>query len=116
MKNHVLRPDRVGEKDPLEPGERCCIYTGVFSLRRDLLIRDSILMGGFPQRELMDYTLPGWHAFNDIVTKGYDLWFSYGTGNVPPMVMARTDWVKEQSGASFWRGKLLDFKKPKQAA
>jgi hypothetical protein len=117
MKNHVLRAGKIGAGEPFEPGERCCPYAGVFSLRKDLLMRDSIILGGFPSSELNDYNLPSWDQFESMIehNNNYEF-FIHGVGNPisgtpPPIVAARMDWIKEERGAGHWRGKLLSYKK-----
>jgi len=118
MKNHVLSLSKVGNPDPFEPGARCCPYVGIFSHQKETLIRDAIVMGGFPKDELAGYNLPSWEKFTEMIEGDTDLWFAYGVNvaqNVPPrppMVITRTDWIKEQKGGSHWRGRLLTYKKP----
>lgn len=116
MKNHILSEDVIGQRDAAhQPGTRCCPYVGVFSPRRDLLMRDTILMGGFPARELDRYNLPSWDEFEQIILQDTRHFFRYGIGPTP-MVMVRSDWIDDQKGIPHWREALLPFKKPKPVA
>ncbi len=116
MKNHVLSEDVVGNKDAAhEGGTRCCPYVGVFSLRRDLLIRDTIVMGGFPARELGRYNLPSWNQFEQIIRQDMHHFLRNGVGPTP-LVMVRVDWIDDQKGIPHWREALLPYKKAKPAA
>jgi hypothetical protein len=116
MKNHILTEDLLGNKEAArQPGTRCCPYVGIFSARRDLLIKDTILMGGFPARELADYNLPDWERFEEMLRGDGRHFFQEGIG-AAPLVMVRSDWIDNQLGHAHWRGRLLPFKKPKQTA
>lgn len=113
MKNHVLSEDVIGQRDAAhQPGTRCCPYVGVFSLRRDLLIRDTMLMGGVSARELARYNLPSWEQFEQIILQDTRHFFRYGIGPTP-LIMVRSDWIDDQKGIPHWREALQPFKKPK---
>lgn len=113
MKNHVLSEEVIGHKDAAhQPGPRCCPYIGVFSMRTDLLMRDTILMGGLPVRELSRYNLPSWDLFEQIILQDTHHFFRYGIG-LMPMIMVRADWIDDQKGIPHWREALLPFRKPK---
>ena len=113
MKNHILPEEHLGRKDAAhQPGTRCCPYVGVFSSRRDLLVKDSILMGGFASRELGEYNLPAWEQFEQLVRGDGRHFLLEGIGQVP-LVMVRSDWVDGQKGLTHWRGVLRPFRKPK---
>ncbi len=115
MKNHILPEELIGKKEAAhQPGTRCCPYVGVFSARKDLLIRDTILMGGFPARELDRYNLPDWEQFEQLLRGDGRHFFQEGIGP-SPLVMVRSDWVEGQKGLVHWRGVLAPFKKPKAA-
>jgi hypothetical protein len=115
MKNHILPEEHIGKKDAAhQPGTRCCPYVGVFSARRDLLIKDTILMGGFPSRELSEYNLPEWEQFVQIIRGDGRHFLLEGIGSTP-LIMVRSDWVDGQKGLTHWRGILRPFKKAKTA-
>ena len=116
MKNHILSEELIGKKEAAhQPGTRCCPYVGVFSSRRDLLIKDTILMGGFPARELASYNLPSWEEFEQIIQGDTRHFFHHGIGP-NPLIMVRSDWIQDQKGIPHWREALLPFKKPKPIA
>lgn len=113
MKNHILSEDLIGHKDAAhQPGTRCCPYVGVFSARRDLLIKDTLLMGGFPARELPSYNLPSWEEFEQIIQGDTHHFFHHGLGP-NPLIMVRSDWIQDQKGIAHWRAALLRFRKPR---
>lgn len=113
MKNHILPEELLGKKDAAhQTGARCCPYVGVFSARRDLLIKDTILMGGFSVRELSEYNLPDWEQFVELLRVDGRHFLLEGIGPLP-LVMVRSDWIDDQKGLVHWRGALKPFKKPK---
>jgi hypothetical protein len=114
LRNHIIREDILGKKDAVaEEGQpRCCPYASLFGLRTDLLIKDTILMGGFPERELEEYNLPSWSVFQDLIKEDDRHFFTEGLGGLP-LVNVRTDFIADQKGIAHWRGVLLPFKKPK---
>jgi hypothetical protein len=118
MHNHILNEENIGDKDSAKKPNtpRCCPYTSIVGSREDLLIKDSILMGGFPERELAEYNLPEWGLFKELIkSEGGRLFFQEGIGSLP-LVNVRSDFISEQKGIAYWRGVLLPFKKPKVVA
>jgi len=115
MKNHVLAEEHLGKKDAArQAGTRCCPYVAVFASRRDLLIKDTLVMGGFSPREMASYNLPGWDEFSQMILADPRQSFQEGIGPTP-LVMVRVDWIDGQQGVPHWRRVLLPFKKPKPA-
>lgn len=113
MKNHIVPEELLGKKDAArQAGTRCCPYVAVFSARKDLLIKDTIVMGGFSPRDLAGYKLPGWEEFSQLILGDPRQFFQEGIGPTP-LVMVRVDWIDGQQGAPHWRKALLPFKKPK---
>lgn len=112
MQNHVLRQEKIGSKDAAheEKRPRCCPYTAVFGLRPDLLIKDTLLMGGVDERELSEYDLPSWSQFKALIVADELHGFMDGIGGLP-LVMVRSDFIADRKGLSLWRKLLIPFKK-----
>jgi hypothetical protein len=116
MKNHVLRAKRIGDRDPFEPGARCCPYTSVMSLRKDLLIKDAILVAGFRAGDIEQYQLPSWDEFVAMVQGDPCLSFIHAVGTAPPIVRFLMDWIKDGESRSHWDKKLVRLPKEKNEA
>lgn len=57
LRNHLLKAERLGSDEPWEPGARTCVWTGVFSLRDDLAVKDVVLAAHVDMEDLSEYRL-----------------------------------------------------------
>jgi hypothetical protein len=92
LKNHIMRV-RVLEKMDytgeglFEVGERCCPKTGIFSVRKDLLMKDLCLFSMMLNQKVNMYNLPDIEA---VIPNGIDNKIGQtvkAIGNAPPVVL-----------------------------
>lgn len=119
MKNHIVRPQAVKDlqkhRDNFEEvGERPCFYTGVWSPREDLLVKDLMLLFGFQDVEFDNtYRVP---KVAELIPTGGQVMggefkLSPTVGTAPPVILVKRNYLRQ--GQNYYlRSRMNDqFKK-----
>ena len=91
LKNHIMRSRALADRQftgegLFEVGERCCMKTGIFSIRQDLLVKDFCLFSMMQGVKIPLYNLPN---IDQIITGTDDKIgrLVNAVGNAPPVIL-----------------------------
>jgi hypothetical protein len=115
MKNHIMHASAIESRSRdesgeslWEPGERPCMYAGVFSEREDLLIKDLLLLFKFHPTNISSYNIP---KVKEIIPDpagdpeaGQFRWIP-AIGDAPPVVLSERNYIK--GGMNYFLSNLM---------
>lgn len=95
LKNHILKFEGIDKPvaengaNYFEPGEKCCEYTGIFSVRKDLMVKDILLFMQMTKEAMDKFHIPTLDHF--LMKCGNKFRTLQAYGDAPPVVLVRRE-------------------------